>query len=397
MKVGRRNFVASTVALAAAGDAFGAHAAPTSATDLYPSYNTSPIPADASGMASTAVEIAGRIKLGWNAGNTMEALGGETAWGNPLISQKLINRVKEAGFDAVRLPCAWDQYASQKTAKISRAWLNRVRDVVQYCMNADLHVLLNIHWDGGWLENHVDGAHKSAVIAKQRAFWEQIATHLRDFDERLMFASANEPNAEKAEQAAILLAYHQTFIDTVRATGGRNTHRVLVIQAPNTSTELAASLWKTMPADTVAGRLMLEAHFYTPYQFTLMSSDASWGRMFYYWGKDNHSTIEPDRNATWGEEAYVDKEMSAMKDHFTSRGVPVVMGEYGAMRRGKGPKDMAMHNASITHWMKYVTRQALANGVLPFLWDVGGVIDRRSLAINDPASLKAMLEAAGKI
>ena len=347
-------------------------------------------------MTSTAVDIAGRIKLGWNAGNTMEASGDETAWGNPPVSQRLIYGIKALGFDAVRLPCAWDQYADQKTAKISRTWLNHVKDVVQYCLNADLCVVLNIHWDGGWLENHIDADHKDAIIAKQRAYWEQIATQMRDFDERLMFASANEPAADKPEQADLLLSFHQTFIDTVRATGGRNANRVLVVQAPGTNTELAVSLWKTMPTDTAANRLMLEVHFYTPYQFTLMSSDSSWGKMFYYWGKDNHSTIEPDRNATWGEEAYVDQQMSAMKEHYTNTGIPVLLGEYGAYRRGSGPQDMAMHNASVTHWMKYVTQQAIANGVLPFVWDAGGLIDRHSLKVNDPDSLQAMLEAAGK-
>lgn len=296
----------------------------------------------------------------------------------------------------MRVPCAWDQYADQKTAKISTTWLNRVKEVVQYCMNADLYVLLNIHWDGGWLENHIDVADKTAVIAKQKAFWEQIATHLRDFDDRLMFASANEPDGKTAEQAGVLMAYHQTFVDAVRATGGRNAYRVLVVQAPQTNTELAVSLWKGLPADPAPNRLMLEAHYYTPSQFMILSEDASWGKMFYYWGKDHHSKIEPDRNATWGEEDYVDQQMVAMKTHFTSAGIPVLLGEYAAFRRSKGPKDMAAHNASVTHWMKYVTQSAIANGVLPFLWDAGGFIDRRTLAIKDPDSLNALLQAAGK-
>jgi endoglucanase len=86
MKVGRRRFIASTAALAAASQAFGVGAA-AAAPGPYPSYNTSPIPPEPSGVTHTAVEIASRIKLGWNAGNTMEAIGGETAWGNPLITQ----------------------------------------------------------------------------------------------------------------------------------------------------------------------------------------------------------------------------------------------------------------------------------------------------------------------
>ncbi|GAA0296926.1 glycoside hydrolase family 5 protein [Sphingomonas oligophenolica] len=346
-------------------------------------------------MAGTAVDIAGHIGLGWNAGNTLEAIGGETAWGNPLITQDLMNKVKALGFDAVRLPCSWDQYANQATARISDTWLKRVKDVVQYCINADLYVLLNIHWDGGWLDGHIDTADENAVIAKQRAFWEQIATQLRDFDERLMFASANEPPADKADQVDILLAYHQAFIDAVRSTGGRNAYRVLVVQAPSTSTEEAVSLWKKMPVDSAANRLMLEVHWYTPSQFTLITSDQSWGKMFYYWGKDYHSTIEPDRNATWGEEDYVDQQMLAMKQHYTSIGIPVIMGEFGCIRRSD-PRDLALHNASVTHWVKYITQQARANGVMPFQWDTGGLIDRRTLAVLDQATLDALLEGAGK-
>ncbi|MGZ3306046.1 MAG: glycoside hydrolase family 5 protein [Asticcacaulis sp.] len=355
-------------------------------------------------MTSTAVQIAANIKLGYNTVNTLEAIGGsppyttsqETVWGQPALTQALMDKIKALGFDAVRLPCSWDQYADQSTGKIADFWLNRVKDCVQYCINANLYVVLNIHWDGGWLENHVDAAHKDAVNAKQKAYWEQIATKMRDFDERLMFASANEPNASDATQTAILLSYHQTFVDAVRSTGGRNAYRVLVVQAPGTSTENAVSLWKTMPTDTVSNRFMLEVHDYTPSQFTIITSDQSWGKMFYYWGKNYHSTLEPDRNATWGEEDYIDQQMTAMKTNFTSAGIPVLMGEYGTMRRTT-PLDLTLHNDSVTHWLNYNTQDALANGLLPFLWDGTNVIDRKTLTVGDQDGLNALLKGAGKI
>ena len=346
-------------------------------------------------MTSTAVELSSRIALGWNSGNTLEAIGGETAWGNPLITQALMDKVKALGFDAVRLPCSWDQNADPTTAKISDAWLNRIKDVVQYCMNANLYVMLNIHWDGGWLERHVDVASKDTVIPKQKAFWEQIATKLRDFDERLMFASANEPSADTAEQMDVLLAYHQTFIDAVRSTGGKNANRVLIVQGPHTDTELTVKLWKAMPTDTVANRLMSEVHFYSPFQFALLESDESWGKMFYYWGNGHHSTIEPDRNATHSDEAYVDQQMLTMKQKFVDHGIPVILGEYGCMRRTT-PLDLPTHNAAVTYWMKYVTQRAVANGIMPFVWDIGNIIDRRTLGAADQASLDAVLEGAGK-
>ena len=119
MKVRRRHFMASTAALVASSSAFGASGSSASASGSYPSYTTNPIAPDTSGMTNHAMDIADHIRLGWNAGNTMEAIGGETAWGNPRITQKLIDKVKALGFDAVRLPCAWDQYANPGTGKIS--------------------------------------------------------------------------------------------------------------------------------------------------------------------------------------------------------------------------------------------------------------------------------------
>nr|WP_243415188.1 glycoside hydrolase family 5 protein [Altererythrobacter segetis] len=364
---------------------------------LYPSYNTSPIAADIAGMSSTAVDIAGRIKAGWNIGNTLEAIGGETAWGNPLISKAYVDFVKASGFDAVRLPAAWDQYANQTTAKIDDAWLDRIKTVIQYCVDAGLYVLLNIHWDGGWLENNVSVDKQDAVAAKQKAFWEQIATHLRDFDEHLMFASANEPNCDTAEKMEVLYRYHQTFIDAVRSTGGKNAYRVLVVQAPNTNIALAGSLWNRMPTDTASNRLMVEVHYYEPFQFTQLQEDASWGRMFYYWGKDNHSTTDPTRNADWGEEDFVDQQMAIMKSQFTDKGIPVVLGEYLASVRKNLTGDAAtLNQKSVTYWMKYVTEKAVANGLLPFVWDTGGAIDRRNPAITDPVEINTVLQATGK-
>ena len=101
-----------------------------------------------------ASDVAGRINVGWNIGNSLEATGGETAWGNPLVSQQLINSVKAAGFNAVRIPVAWDGHANQSTLQIDPAWMARVKQVVDYAIGNDMYVILNIHWDGGWLEEH---------------------------------------------------------------------------------------------------------------------------------------------------------------------------------------------------------------------------------------------------
>jgi aryl-phospho-beta-D-glucosidase BglC (GH1 family) len=358
---------------------------------LYPSYNTSPKAPDATGMSSTVTELAAKMHLGLNIGNTFEAPGGETGWGSPVITEDFIKFIKQSGFNAVRIPCAWDWHHvdNRQTAHIDENWMNRVKEVVGYCVKNDMYVLLNIHWDGGWLENNCTPAKKDSVNAKQKAYWEQIATAMRDFDEHLLFASANEPNADDATEMGVLLSYHQTFVDAVRSTGGRNTYRTLVLQG--------SSEWisvETFPVDPTPNRIMFEEHNYTPFQFCALSGDASWGKMFYYWGAGHHSTIEPDRNATWGEEEEHVKYFKRIKEEFIDKGIPVLMGEYGAYRRNGSqyePQDLATHNDAVDHWITHVTKEAKAQGIVPFWWDTGGALDRANLTVKDQRTIDALM------
>lgn len=365
-------------------------------SQIYPSYNISPLPPDATGMSSTAVELAAKINLGWNIGNTFEAPGGEQGWGSPIITEDYIKFVKQNGFNAIRIPSAWDWHHidDKSTAKINQAWLNRVKEVVGYCVNNDMYVLLNIHWDGGWLDENINKIKKDSINARQKAYWEQIATAMRDFDEHLMFASANEPPVANAEEMEVLLSYHQTFVDAVRSTGGKNSYRILVVQGPSTDIEKTNTLMNSLPVDEVDNRMMVEVHYYTPSQFCLMmDGDADWGKMFYYWGEGLHSSIEPDRDATWGEEAAVNEYFGVMKTKFVSKGIPVIMGEYGAYRRDNNsykPQDLDTHNNSVDHWITYVTKQARANGMIPFWWDTGGALNRANLTVKDQRTIDAL-------
>jgi aryl-phospho-beta-D-glucosidase BglC (GH1 family) len=348
-------------------------------------------------MGETATQIAAKIRIGLNIGNTLEATPGksETAWGNPKITRSFVKFVKDSGFNAVRLPASWDQYADATTAKIDAAWLARVKEVVQYCIDADLYIVLNIHWDGGWLENNVTPAKQAANNAKQKAFWQQIATALRDFDSRLMFASANEPNVKTAEEMAVLASYHQTFVDAVRATGGRNAHRVLVVQGPSTDVELTNKLMTALPTDTVPNKLMAEIHYYTPWNFTGMTKDESWGNQFYYWGKNYRSATDTAHNPTWGEEDTVDQFLALMKAQFVDKGIPLIVGEYGAQTRSNLTGDaLKLHLESRAYYLQYVTTKARALGLNPFYWDTGGLLDRANNTVLDAKSLDALLTGA---
>lgn len=358
-------------------------------SQLYPSYNTSPKPPDATGMSSTVVELAAKMKLGWNIGNTFEAPGGETGWGSPVITEDFIKFIKQTGFNAIRLPCAWDWHHvdDKSTAHIDQDWLNRVKEVIGYCVNNDMYVLLNIHWDGGWLENNCTPNKKDSVNAKQKAYWEQIATAMRDFDEHVLFASANEPNADDATEMDVLLSYHQTFVNAVRSTGGRNTYRTLVLQGSSEWISVDA-----FPVDPTPNRIMFEEHNYTPFQFCGLGEDVSWGKMSYYWGKDHQSIIEPDRNFTaeWGNEDAHVQYFKRIKEQFIDKGIPVLMGEYGAFRRNT-PKDLATHNDAIDYWITFVTKQAKTQGIIPFWWDTGGVLDRQNNTIKDQRTIDAII------
>jgi len=369
---------------------------------IFPSYNTSPKAPDATGMGSNAVELAAKMRLGWNIGNTFEAPGGETGWGNPVVTEDYIKFVKKQGFNAIRIPCAWNwkHLNNQATEQIDVNWLKRVKEVVGYCVKNDIYVLLNIHWDGGWLDGNINTKMQDSVNARQKALWEQIATTMRDFDEHLMFAGSNEPPADNPEKMAILATYHQTFINAVRSTGGRNSYRVLVVQGPSTDIDKTNDLMTGLPQDRVTKRMMVEVHYYTPFQYCLMDSDANWGKMFYYWGAGHHSAIEPRRNASWGEEKEVNASFRKMKAKFADKGIPVLLGEYGAYRRDGSahvPLDLATHNDAVDYWLTYITKQAKANGMLPFYWDTGGALDRQNYLVKDKRTIAALNAGANKM
>ena len=217
--------------------------------------------------------------VGWNVGNSLEVPGDETLWGNPLVSKKLIDGVKAAGFNSIRIPCSWDSYViNRENYEVSEIWFQRVKEVVDYCVDNDMYAILNIHWDGGWLEEHPLYEYQEEVNREQYALWVQIATFFRDYDEHLLFAGTNEVredyNTPSAENIEVQESYVQTFVDAVRATGGKNAYRNLVVQTYNTVIDHGINL-NTMPTDVVEDRLILEVHYYDPYEFTIKTDDDS--------------------------------------------------------------------------------------------------------------------------
>ncbi|EJL62754.1 glycoside hydrolase family 5 protein [Flavobacterium sp. CF136] len=343
-----------------------------------------------------AQEIAKKMHVGWNLGNTLEAICDENAWGGGKTSQKLIDSVKAAGFNTVRIPVSWFCHSDTISNKINKKWIVRVKEVVDYCIKDDLYVIVNMHWDKGWLENRINAANQEEVNKRQYIYWNQIAKYFKNYDEHLLFAGANEPNAANAAQLDILMSYYQTFVDAVRATGGNNASRTIIVQGPETNIEKTLDLMNSLPKDKIQDRMMVEVHYYTPFQFCLMEKEAAWGKQFYYWGKDNHSKTDVEHNSTWGEEAMVDKLFGDLKTKYADKGIPVILGEFGAYKRKlSAPSDQALNEKSVEFFGKYVVKSALENGIIPYYWDTpNNLFNRDSGQVLDRGVLKAMMEGA---
>lgn len=342
----------------------------------------------------TAKEIAEQFVMGINIGNTLEAIGGETAWGAARINESYINSIKESGFNFVRLPVAWYNHCDKSTLKIDETWMSRVREVVDLIVAHDLYVVMNIHWDEGWMELNIDSYDKD-VDNIQRTLWTQIAENFKNYDSHLIFAGANEAGKDSQSSADALKAYMQTFIDVVRASGGNNAERVLVVQAPSTNFDLAVKYCKTLPSDPVSDRLILEAHYYDPSDFCIMGKDGEWGAgslVKHFWGKDFHTGTNRDCN--WGEEDYLDSKMALMKTNFVDRGIPVIIGEFGATRRS-GIDNLQKHLDSRAYYHGYLVKSARRNGLMPFYWDTpNDMFNRVTGDVIDRQNLDAMIEAA---
>jgi len=354
---------------------------------------------DSLGMR-TAKQVIYSIYAGWNLGNTLEAVGGETAWGETKTTPDIIAYVKNKGFNAVRIPCSWDLHA--KNGQIDAAWMKRVHEVVDYVINQDMYALINIHWDGGWIENDIENGYSEEVNLKYIEYWQQIATEFADYDDHLLFAALNEPNSYNGSDkvnTATILQYEQSFVSTVRETGGKNMFRTLVLQGPNADIDKSYNYFKTMPTDTVPNRLAMEAHCYLPYTFCGLTEDESWGKMQYYWG-DYLSDIQTDRNAssTYGPK-YIVTEMNKLQKRYVSNGIPVILGEFGCLYRDNDENvlDQENHHKSVCQWLETVGRESRNHGCVPFYWDCTegqnfNLINRRKLTLRDQDMYDALMK-----
>ena len=377
-------------------------------------------------MDLNAQQLAYYMAPGWNLGNTMEAgsntnldtnkggLAAETAWQSTKTTQGIIDMVKAQGFKSIRIPCSWvmGHISDAATTQIDAAWMARVKEIVDYAIKADMYVIINDHWDGGWLEDSFKDVSEATVSknsAKLAVIWKQIAEEFKDYDERLLFAGLNEPAHSSGLAASAyvqaLKTYEETFIKTVRATGGNNAKRVLIVQGPATSIDDTYNAFGEMPSDEAEKRLMLEIHSYDPWTFCGLEQDESWGKMQYYWGTDHTLSGAGNRNATSNQKDLLTLFQKMKK--YTDAGIPVVMGEYGANHRNvksiKG-QNQKKHDEAVAFWYEKATQYAMECGMIPFAWDLNytgyptfSLFDRSKEAVLDWSSSSTNIKVNGAL
>ncbi|RZJ85529.1 MAG: glycoside hydrolase family 5 protein [Massilia sp.] len=339
----------------------------------------------------TSIQLSQQMSPAWNLGNSLDAGGNETNWGNPLVNQQLLNAVKAAGFKTVRIPASWNQYADAD-GNINPTFMARVTEVVGYARNAGLYVVLNTHHESSWLiPSYAAQPSANARLAK---LWTQIANNFKNHDDYLLFAGTNEVKFGEdygpptVEYQNVQNGFNQVFVNAVRATGGNNAKRHLVVQGFNTNIDSTYNFF-TKPTDSAANRLFVEVHYYDPFNFALNDQSAIW-----QWGAN---ATNPAVTETWANEAYVDAQFQKMKSRFVDAGMPVLMGEYGAILKSEYDPAGTFRK----YWTQYVTKSAVQHGIVPVWWDNGydanhqfGLFNRSTGAQYFPDLIKAIVDNA---
>jgi endoglucanase len=310
--------------------------------------------------AITATEWVSRVRVGWNLGNQLDSRterGGtlrqlETAWVPSIVTPGLISAVYEAGFNAIRIPITW-QKAIDDDFTIREDWMARVREIVGYAVSQDMYIMINTHHDDEIFRLHdrymAESRHATIRI------WEQIATEFESYSEKLVFQGFNEPRTRgspaewsggTSEERANLNALNQLFVDTVRATGGNNAERVLVIPTYAASASAAAQEGLVVPRDTVPDRIIVSMHHYSPWLFALYTGD----RGTRSWSASNNYDTSPIN--TYIRRAY---------NTFVRNGIPVMFTEAGAINRDNTDARVA--------WTEFYFSQSAERGIPVWWWD----------------------------
>ena len=311
---------------------------------------------------------------GWNNestnfGNPANALQAETAWGNPIVTQQTLQAVKEAGFNAVRIPVRWQCHITDATTMtIDAQWMQRVKEVVDYALDCGMKVIINTHHDK-WLESRPTYIYKVNNNQKFGLLWTQIATAFQDYGYEVAFAGTNEvhiPNiwdAPTEENLNVQNSYNQTFIDAVRATGGNNLKRHLIVQTYNCNLNFGLNNGGFIVPTDVEGNgnnyMSVEVHYYTPW-------DYCGSNRYFYWGvpyKQYGETVSSN-----DEQALIN-DFQQMSDTWGQQGLGIVIGEWGITDHWTTTDRKELIHENMSYYCKILISEARQRNFATFVWD----------------------------
>ena len=344
------------------------------------------------------------LGMGWNLGNQFDAhsngVSSETAWSNSKASQSTFTKVKAAGFSTVRIPVTWlGHIGPAPDYKIEDAWLDRIAQVVGFAETAGLNAVINIHHDGSeceyWLDINTaakDPAVHQQILEQVSAMWGQIAERFKDKGDFLLFESFNEIQdggwgwgdnlKDGGKQYQCLHEWNQAFVNSVRATGGNNANRILVVPAYCTNVDIAIESFR-MPEDSANDRLVMAVHSYDPYDYTLKAKYSEWGH-----------TADPAAKYPGDNESDMKKMFEKIYSNFISKGIPVYMGEFGCVNRATEREQKFQQ-----YYLKYYAKLAKTYGVASMIWDNGakGAGEERHAFLSHANGEYCSLEAKAAI
>ena len=342
----------------------------------------------------SSLELVKDMKIGWSLGNTLDGGGKsskgsspetiERAWGNPVTTKEMIDEIKNAGFNVLRIPTTWDwSTGDAPDYKISDEWLARVKEVVDYGMANDMYVILNIHhetWHYPTEDNY------EAASDRLKKVWTQIGNYFENYDEHLIFEGLNEPRVIGSDEEwaggsdatrEVVNKLDADFVSTIRSLGGNNKLRHLMIPGyAASSSDVALKALKIPENDD---KLIVSVHAYIPYNFALSDS------------KQANKWIACKGGFTTD----IDNLADLLKTLFIDKGQAVIIGEFGARS-----KDNEKYRAE---WAKYYVTKMNTIGVPCVWWDNGaftgsgelfGLFDRRTLEWRFPLVKDALISAS---
>lgn len=341
----------------------------------------------------TSQQLVEDMTFGWNLGNTLDVCQAdrdgdgkinehveagekvdETLWGNPKATKELFTSLKKNGVNAVRIPVTWRDHMDSN-GNIDREWMDRVQQVVDYAYSQGMYVIINVHHDGGgdpkfgaWI---IEESQKdyNTFLKKYKNVWKQIAERFKNYSDYLIFESMNEVgfdtlyNKNKADAYNLINKINQDFVDIIRATGGNNAKRHLLIAGYYTDIERTCDSLYKMPDDK-AGRCILSVHYYTPWDFCTCDIKHTWG--------------------TNSEVRQMETLIGKMKKNFVDKGIPVIIGEYAA-----SGSDLS----SCIFFIEKLNKLCSDYGIATFIWDSGSQVNRKTYKWRTPQYLEALKRA----